>query len=84
MSAVPELCAELQPILAAELSAGNKIAYSHTQVGDDAVVIMLKKPFKSSHAAPAGVEFSEVNDPHWWLADYRCAAHRHRLACQFA
>jgi hypothetical protein len=80
----PPLCAELQPLLDAELAAGNRIAYHHLNAGPDALAVMLKKPFKTKPAGlPSSVTHTEVNDPHWWLAEYRCATHRHLLACQF-
>jgi hypothetical protein len=81
---LPPLCAELRPLLDAELAAGNRVAYHHVNVGPDALAVMLKKPFSCKPAAlPAGVTYTDVNDPHWWLAEYRCAQHCHLLACQF-
>jgi hypothetical protein len=79
-----ELCPELGHILTAELAAGNSISYTDLNIGDNALVVMLRKPFKTRmEKLPEGVKFSLVNDPHWWHSDYRCATHRHMLACAF-
>jgi hypothetical protein len=81
-----DLCPELAPVLASELAAGNAVAYTDSAPsGPEAVFVMLKKPFARGESdTPPNVEYELVNDPHWWLAEYRCVVHHHVIACQFA
>jgi hypothetical protein len=48
-------------------------------------MVLLRQPFISAPATvPAVLEFRQVNDPHWWLAEYACRQHHDMLACGFA
>jgi hypothetical protein len=80
-----QLCEDLQPLLKAELEAGNRVV--ETSGGwpqERSIGVFLEKHFLAPVASlPPGVEFVAVNDPHWWKAEYSCEAHSHFLACKF-
>ena len=79
---------ELKKILQLELQAGNTIAetaicgFSKTEPNH--LVIFLKKPFltpiqRNMH----GITYIEVNDPHYWKAEYTDKRNHQTLACKF-
>jgi hypothetical protein len=82
---VAELCPELRTLLESELAAGNQVA--ETSKGwprPDSVFVMLALPFrKRPGTLPAGVVYRDVNDPHWWKAQYHHEPTQHLLACPF-
>jgi len=80
--ALAALHPSLQPILRAELAAGNELAEMSTGWPDaDSVFVRLRHAFRTRPAPlPAGVEYHEPNDPHWWKADYSSTSPRHVLA----
>jgi RimJ/RimL family protein N-acetyltransferase len=82
-SALASLHPALQGLLQAELAAGNEIAETGGGWPDpDSVFIRLRHPFRARPATlPAGVTYTEPNDPHWWKADYTTRSPRHLLAC---
>lgn len=84
-SHLASLCPELRTLLDAELAAGNQVVETH--VGwpvDGAVFVMLGEPFKATSAGlPDGVVRREINDPHWWKAEYDHEPTKHVLACRF-
>lgn len=79
-----ELLESLHPglkfILDSELSLGNKIA----EVSTDWIplFIILNFPFKKRYEVE-GVEFEEINDPHYWKAQYDVLDLKQCLACRF-
>jgi hypothetical protein len=79
------LCPELRALLDAELAAGNKVAECGIGVnGSTAPLVLLASPFRARpDALPVGVEYREVNDPHWWKAEYFHTPTKHCLACRF-
>ena len=79
------LCPELQELLNAELAAGNAIVEYRTGLyAADAVLVLLAKAFRARpRNLPTGVEYREVNDPHWWKAEYFRPATKHCIACRF-
>ena len=81
--ALARLHPALRAILDAELAAGNEVA--ETGGGwpdDDSIFVRLRDPFRTtSSPLPAGVTYTEPNDPHWWRADYSSQSPRHILAC---
>jgi hypothetical protein len=81
----PRLCPELQALLNAELAAGNAVVEYRTGLyAADAVLVLLAKAFRARpRDLPAGVEYREVNDPHWWKAEYFRTATKHCIACRF-
>jgi hypothetical protein len=74
-------CEHLQPLLQAELDAGNRVRY--TQLLGEEITVMLAEPFKMEHSPGELLKYQEVNDPHWWKSHYWCSEHAHMLACQF-
>ena len=84
-AALASLCPELRSLLAAELAAGNPIAeVTPRWSGEQSCLVLLKKPFQVAHATlPLGVVYREVNDPHWWKAEYFHAETKSCLACRF-
>ncbi len=82
---VAELCPELRTLLEAELAAGNRISDTHKgSPTPDAIYVALAMPFKlAPEVLPRGVVFREVNDPHWWKAQYEHVPTRHLLVCHF-
>jgi hypothetical protein len=69
---IEDLCPELRALVASELAAGNTIVeWGPSLYGHGGVLVLLAKPFR--HAPPSlpdGVVFREINDPHWWKAEY--------------
>lgn len=83
--AVARLCPELRVLLEAELAAGNCVADTGPGLqGADSVIVVLGSAFRAQpKVLPPGVEYREINDPHWWKAEYFHPATRHVLACRF-
>lgn len=81
--AIAALHPALRAILEAELAAGNEIAETGGGWPDaDSVFVRLRDPFRTRPTAlPAGIVYTEPNDPHWWKADYTSQSPRHILAC---
>ncbi len=80
-----QLCPELRSLAAAELAAGNDVVDSGTGLyGPETVLVQLRKDFQAPPAQlPPGVRYREVNDPHWWKAEYFHAPTGHCLVCGF-
>ena len=72
----------LSAILAAELAAGNEVAEMQAGWPDaDSVFVRLRQPFVHRPPdLPAGIQFHELNDPHWWKSEYTSENPRHILA----
>jgi hypothetical protein len=75
----------LKQILEKELANGNVVF--ETWRGwpkPETICIALGRPFSVPHLSlPEGVEFREVNDPHYWKAEYRHEPSHHMLVCHF-
>jgi hypothetical protein len=84
-AALAALCPELRAISDAELAAGNTISEASRGAGmPNAVYVGLRRPFQCRQLAmPAGVAFREINDPHWWKAEFEHAATGDLLVCRF-
>ena len=77
---------ELKNILDMELSAGNKICETYN--GDwpfpNSIMIFLDKPFITPIRRDiSGIEFRNVNDPHYWKAEYHDKILNMFLCCNF-
>lgn len=72
----------LQAIVAAEVSAGNRVRDANVDWPDPGSVhVTLARRFDGRHANAEAV-FSLCNDPHYWHADYSTANEpRHLLIC---
>jgi hypothetical protein len=79
-----KICAALRPLLAAELAAGNRVVECGPSLyGHGAVLVLLAEPFRAAQAdLPAGIVHRDVNDPHWWKAEYFHPETKHCLACR--
>jgi RimJ/RimL family protein N-acetyltransferase len=76
---VAELHPSLAELLRAELAAGNEVMESGRGWPDAAsVFVRVKHPFRARPATlPNDVTYNEVNDPHWWKAEYTSGSPRH-------
>lgn len=73
----------LTEILDDELELGNDIA--ETARGwpqSDSIIIFLAQPFKAEYALE-NTEYREINDPHYWKAEYEDKLTKHLLVCRF-
>lgn len=79
------LCPDLQPLLDAELAAGNRVGSTGPTPGDPTgTLVLLARPFQSdTRTLPPTVTRIAVNDPHWWQEELRCTVHLHALASPF-
>jgi hypothetical protein len=78
----PRPCAHLEALLAAELAAGNGIAFregvpSH-KWGE---MVMLTRPFLVAHVVAPPVAFRVRDDADGWGSEYRCAEHGSQVLC---
>jgi len=77
------LHAGLKSIVKSELSLGNKISEVSTAWGgQEALLIVMAFPFKKTYTE-TGVIYHELNDPHYWKAEYRYDISKQILACRF-
>lgn len=71
----------LRAMLDAELAAGNRVR----EVGREfpergSILVQLQQPFKARPAVvPPGVEHIQLNDPHWWMDEFRAGSPPHLL-----
>ena len=81
--ALARLHPDLRVLLDAELAAGNEVEETGGGWPDpDSVFVRLRDSFRAKPASlPDGVVYTELNDPHWWKADYTTRSPRHTLAC---
>lgn len=73
----------LTAILTQEIKLGNEIV--ETSKGwpeEKTIIIFLKKPFLEEYLLE-NVEFRNVDDPHYWKAEYFDYSTKHILACKF-
>lgn len=76
-----QLHPDLRAILEVELAAGNRIREIRTDMPDpDSIAVRLEEPFHHRRTAlPKGVVYTELNDPHWWVAEFAVGNPRHLL-----
>lgn len=76
----------MKKILQLELEAGNEIKETYqggfSEVTVDRVFIFLKYPFKDQYDVP-GICYREINDPHYWKAEYDDDIHHQTIACNY-
>ncbi|HEX5632159.1 MAG TPA: hypothetical protein VFX50_02990 [Gemmatimonadales bacterium] len=76
-----ELHPALRAMLAAELAAGNAVR----EVGRNfpepgSVLVQLRHPFRARPTVlPDGVTHLAINDPHWWMDEFRAGDPPHLL-----
>jgi len=78
-----ELHPALRAVLDAELAAGNEVAEQSADWPEPgSVFVRMREPFRARiEPVPDGVVFSELDDPHWWKAEYATGRPRHVIAC---
>jgi len=73
----------LKIILDAEVRLGNEIVETSTGwPTEDAVTIFLKLPFLDTYKIE-NVDYRDVDDRHYWKAEYIDKSTNHLLACRF-
>lgn len=79
----------LRTILDLELQAGNRIVETYESKDSafpmpNATMIFLEKPFRTPIQRDLpNIEFTNVNDPHYWKAEYLDKENRQLLCCKF-
>ncbi len=74
---------ELTLILNQEIKLGNRI--SETSKGwpqENTIIIFLDKPYKKQYKSE-NIEYRNIDDPHYWKAEYYDSSTNHILACKF-
>ncbi len=80
---IDEFSDTLKIILSSEIKYGNEIVETSKGWPDnDSIIIFLKKPFLKTYQAK-NVEYRDVNDRHYWKAEYMDKSVNHILACKF-
>lgn len=77
---------KMKELLKAELEAGNEVVetWHGNWPVEGTVAVLLKYPFKCGIRRDiAGIEYREVNDPHYWQAEYYEEATGFFLMCKF-
>jgi len=82
------LSIEMKEILENELEAGNEIIETwrgrFTNDSNDHIYIFLKYPFKAKiQYNLKGITYIEINDRHYWKAQYTDEENRETIACKF-
>ena len=74
----------LRNILKQELEAGNQIAkiYEGDYPREGSVMVFLVWPFKTPIPQTLnGIEYRDINDPHYWKAEYADESNNLYLCC---
>ena len=80
---IEEFSEALKIILNAEIKRGNEIVEtSKGWPNDDTIIIFLKKPFLGIYQAE-NVDYRNIDDKHYWKAEYSDKLTNHILACKF-
>ncbi|EHQ30064.1 hypothetical protein [Mucilaginibacter paludis] len=80
---IDNLKGKLNEILRSELLLGNEII--ETAKGwpnEKTIMIFLKMPFRRNYILN-DIEYRDINDPHYWKAEYFDKSKDHILACKF-
>lgn len=85
---IDKLSIEMKEILEKELEAGNEIVETSqgifTNASTEHIFIFLKYPFKSKIKNNLnGIVYREINDKHYWKAEYTDEKNHQTLACNF-
>ena len=75
----------LREVLNRELRAGNEIReITSGWPKPMSILILLQHTFRTADVPPpSGISYSEVNDPHYWLAEFCHQASGQIVACPF-
>lgn len=85
---INKLSIELKEILEEELKAGNEIVETSeggfANASREHIFIFLKYPFKTKiRNNLKGITYIEINDRHYWKAEYTDEKNHQTLACNF-
>ena len=85
---IDKLSIEMKEILKKELEAGNEIVETSqgrfTNASSEHIFIFLKYPFKTKIQNNLnGIIYKEINDRHYWKAEYTYDKNHQTLACNF-
>jgi hypothetical protein len=74
-----KLTEPLRTLVQSELAAGNRVVDSGAF--GPRYLVRLAGEFRVKHELPPGVVYREVNDPHWWKAEY--VSEKEMVVCGF-
>ena len=78
-----EISPSIETLLKAEIKTGNEVAeISKGWPKQNSVLIIMKKPFIKKYTIE-GLEYRDVNDPHYWKEDYFDKTSLQTIACRF-
>lgn len=85
---IDKLSIEMKEILEKELEAGNEIVEASqgrfTNASTEHIFIFLKYPFKTKIQNNLNeIIYKEINDRHYWKAEYTDEKNHQTLACNF-
>ena len=85
---IDKLSIEMKEILEKELEAGNEIVETSqgkfTNASAEHIFLFLKYPFKTKIQNNLnGIIYKEINDRHYWKAEYSDEKNHQTLACEF-
>jgi hypothetical protein len=78
-----DLVSPLKAILDSELDARNRVVEVTSWPPKCELLVILENEFQRSHCMGQEVEYAQINDPHYWLAEYRYQGGVQTLACKF-
>lgn len=74
----------LKSILDNEIRLGNEINETAKDWPyKNGISVFLRQPFKEYYHLFPGIEYKDINDPHYWKAQYFDSATNHLLTCGF-
>jgi len=80
---IDEFSEALKIILNAEIERGNEIVEtSKGWANEDTIIIFLKMPFLGIYQAE-NIDYRNIDDRHYWKAEYTDKLTKHILACKF-
>ncbi|MCH5349213.1 MAG: hypothetical protein J1E40_07810 [Oscillospiraceae bacterium] len=85
---IEALSPQLKLILNDELKSGNIIRETYqggfSNAPEDHIFVFLEHPFKSAiRENISGIVYREINDPHYWKAEYDDEENHQTLACSY-
>lgn len=79
----PALSAPLRAILQAELAQGNAIVEVADWPPKCELLVILRRPFATAYPTGPALEFTAIEDRHYWKSEYSLDGGRQTLACGF-
>lgn len=85
-SLIVRLNKKMKQILNAELAAGNEVRETFkggfSKASPDHIFVFLKYPFMDRYDIP-GIIFREIEDRHYWRAEYDDDENNQTIACNY-